>query len=162
MVQRRLQNFVKKGSGMQTVKQHEVFCENSHLGLSRSAEKSIVLSWAVLKWSVQSDMEMYLFLLSKEVIPVDQDPLGKQASPVKNGDMETWVKPLANGSVAVGVVNLGGSATQATVNASDLHLPGAVKSARDLWKHQDVQFTDGKYTAEVPSHGVLMLRVSAP
>ena len=100
-------------------------------------------------------------LLNKEVIAVDQDPLGKQASPVKNGDMETWVKPLANGSVAVGVVNLGGSATQATVNASDLHLPGAVKSARDLWKHQDVQFTDGKYTAEVPSHGVLMLRVSA-
>ena len=100
-------------------------------------------------------------LLNKEVIAVDQDPLGKQASPVKNGDMETWVKPLANGSVAVGVVNLGGSATQATVNASDLFLPGAVKSARDLWTHQDVQFTDGKYTAEVRSHGVLMLRVSA-
>jgi alpha-galactosidase len=100
-------------------------------------------------------------LLNKEVIAVDQDPLGKQASPVKNGDMETWVKPLTNGSVAVGVVNLGGSATPATVNASDLHLPGAVKSARDLWKHQDVQFTDGKYTAEVPSHGVLMLRVGA-
>lgn len=100
-------------------------------------------------------------LLNKEVIAVDQDPLGKQASPVKNGDTETWVKPLADGSVAVGVVNLGDSATQATVNASDLHLPGAVKNARDLWKHQDVQFTDGKYTAEVPSHGVLMLRVSA-
>ena len=100
-------------------------------------------------------------LLNKEVIAVDQDALGKQASPVKNGDMETWVKPLADGSVAVGVVNMGGSAAQATVNASDLHLPGAVKSARDLWKHEDVRFTDGKYTAEVPSHGVLMLRVKA-
>ena len=100
-------------------------------------------------------------LLNKEVIAVDQDPLGNQASPVKNGDLQTLVKPLANGSVAVGVANLGGSATQATVNASDLHLPGAVKSARDLWKHKDVQFTDGKYTAEVQSHGVLMLRVSA-
>src|SRR5215469_365152 len=88
-------------------------------------------------------------------------PRGAGSSPIKNGDMETWVKPLANGSVAVGVVNLGGSATQATVNASDLHLPGAVTSARDLWKHHDVQFIDGKYTAEVPSHGVLMLRVSA-
>jgi alpha-galactosidase len=100
-------------------------------------------------------------LLNKEVIAVDQDPLGKQASPVKDGDMETWVKPLANGDVAVGLVNLGDSATQATVNAGDLHLPGGVKSARDLWKHQDVQFTEGKYTAEVPSHGVLMLRASA-
>jgi len=100
-------------------------------------------------------------LLNKEVIAVDQDALGKQASPVKNGDMETWVKPLADGSVAVGVVNMGASAAQATVNASDLHLPGAVKSARDVWKHEDVRFTDGKYTAEVPSHGVLMLRVKA-
>ncbi len=41
-------------------------------------------------------------LLNKEVIAVDQDPLGKQASPVKNGDLETWVKPLADGDVAVG------------------------------------------------------------
>ena len=50
---------------------------------------------------------------------------------------------------------------QATVNANDLHLAGAVKSARDLWKHEGVQFTDGKYTSAVPSHGILMLRVSA-
>ena len=57
-------------------------------------------------------------LLNKEVIAVDQDPLGKQASPVKNGDLETWVKPLADGDVAVGVVNLGSAAAQATVNAS--------------------------------------------
>jgi len=59
-------------------------------------------------------------LLNKEVIGVDQDALGKQASPVKNGDLEMWVKPLADGSVAVGVVNLGAAAAQATVKASDL------------------------------------------
>jgi alpha-galactosidase len=99
-------------------------------------------------------------LLNKEVIAVDQDALGKQASPVKNGDMETWVKPLADGSVAVGVVNLGSAAAQATVNASDLHLSGKVKKARDLWAHKDVKFTGGAYSATVPSHGVLMLRVS--
>ena len=45
-------------------------------------------------------------LLNKEVIAIDQDALGKQASPVKNGNLETWVKPLKDGSVAVGVVNL--------------------------------------------------------
>ncbi len=46
-------------------------------------------------------------LLNKEVIAIDQDPLGKQASPVKSGDFEIWVKPLADGGVAVGVVNMG-------------------------------------------------------
>jgi alpha-galactosidase len=99
-------------------------------------------------------------LLNKEVIAVDQDVLGKQASPVKNGDLETWAKPLADGSVAVGVVNLGSVAAQARVKAGELQL-GKVKKARDLWAHKDVKFTDGTYSATVPSHGVLMLRMSA-
>jgi alpha-galactosidase len=99
-------------------------------------------------------------LLNKEVIAIDQDPLGKQASPVKNGDLEMWVKSLTDGSVAVGVVNLGTSATQATVKASDLGLSGEVSKARDVWAHQDVEFAGGGYRAAVPSHGVLLLRVS--
>ncbi len=100
-------------------------------------------------------------LLNKEVIAVDQDPLGKQALPVRKGNLETWVKPLVDGGVAVGVVNLGSTTATATVKASDL-LPGKeVKSARDLWSHKDVVFTDGAYSSEVPSHGMLMLRVSA-
>ena len=100
-------------------------------------------------------------LMNKEVIAVDQDSLGKQASPVKNGDLETWVKPLADGSVAVGVVNMGGAPAKATVKASDLGLSGKVGSARDLWSHKDVSFSNDAYSATVPSHGVLMLKVSA-
>jgi alpha-galactosidase len=100
-------------------------------------------------------------LMNHEVIAVDQDSLGKQASPVKNGDLETWVKPLADGSVAVGVVNLGDSETKATISQSDLHLSGPVKKARDLWKHADVKFTDGAYSAQLPSHATLLLKVSA-
>jgi alpha-galactosidase len=100
-------------------------------------------------------------LLNKEVIAIDQDPLGKQASPVKSGDLETWLKPLADGGVAVGVVNLGPAATKATVDSSDLQIAGPVKKARDLWAHKNVKFTNGAYSANVPSHGVLLLRVSA-
>jgi alpha-galactosidase len=105
--------------------------------------------------------ETKAILMNKEVIAIDQDSLGKQASPTKHGDLETWVKPLADGGVAVGVVNLGSAETQATIAASDLNLPGEVKQARDLWKHADVQFTGGAYSAAIPSHGVLLLRVSA-
>jgi alpha-galactosidase len=100
-------------------------------------------------------------LMNKEVISIDQDPLGKQASPVKKGDLETWIKPLADGSVAVGLVNLGSSTAQATIHASDLHLTNAVAKARDLWSHKEVQFVGGAYAASVPSHGVLLLRVWA-
>jgi alpha-galactosidase len=100
-------------------------------------------------------------LLNKEVIAIDQDPLGKQATPVKNGDLETWVKPLADGSVAVGIVNLGSTATKAHLKAADLDMSGAVKNARDLWTHQNVKFTHGQYSAEVQPHGVLLLKASA-
>jgi alpha-galactosidase len=99
-------------------------------------------------------------LMNREVLAIDQDALGKQASPVKTGDLEMWTKPLADGSVAVGVVNRGTNETIATIKASDLGLTSKVESARDLWKHENVVFHNGSYTAPVPSHGVLMLRVS--
>jgi alpha-galactosidase len=100
-------------------------------------------------------------LLNKEVIAVDQDLLGKQASPVKTGNLEMWVKPLADGSVAVGVVNMGSSAMMAKVNAGDLRLGGAVKHARDLWAHKNVKFKRGSYSATVQAHATLLLKVSA-
>ncbi len=100
-------------------------------------------------------------LMNREVLVVDQDTLGKQASPVKNGDLEMWTKRLADGSVAVGVVNLGAAKAMATIKASELGLGANITSARDLWAHASVSFHDGAYTAKVPSHGVIMLRVSA-
>ena len=98
-------------------------------------------------------------LMNHEVLAVDQDALGKQASPVKIGNLEMWVKPLADHSVAVGVVNMGDAETVATVKASDLGLGMKVKSARDLWRHSNVVFRKGLYTASIPPHGVLLLRV---
>jgi len=100
-------------------------------------------------------------LMNGEVIAIDQDPLGKQASPVKNGDLEIWTKPLADGGAAVGVVNLGSAAAQATVNTSDLNVARPVRKARDLWSHQDVEFIKDSYAATIPSHGTLLLRVWA-
>lgn len=98
-------------------------------------------------------------LLNKEVIAVDQDPLGKQASPVRKGNLETWVKPLSDGSIAVGIVNMGSSPATATVQSSDL-MPGKkVETARDLWLHKDVKFTNGTYSKSVAPHGILMLRM---
>ncbi len=100
-------------------------------------------------------------LLNRELIAVDQDALGKQATPVKNGDLEMWVKRLADGSVAVSLVNMGDAETTGSIKANQLGLGGEVKAARDLWKHTSVSFHDGSYTAKIPSHGVLLLRVSA-
>ncbi len=100
-------------------------------------------------------------LLNKEVIAIDQDRLGKQASPVEHGNIETWIKPLKDGGVALGVVNLDRAPGTAQVKASDLSFKHAVRSARDLWAHKDVKFTNGEYSVIVPAHGILLLRIPA-
>lgn len=101
-------------------------------------------------------------LLNREVIAIDQDPLGKQATRIaQDNDTETWLKPLSDRGVAVGVINLGDSQKTLTVNAADLKLLGRVSGARDLWTHKDVTFTNGSYSASVPAHGILMLRLKS-
>jgi alpha-galactosidase len=101
-------------------------------------------------------------LMNREVIAVDQDPLGKQASPKKDGELETWMKPLADGSLAVGIVNMGPVAQQTTIRASELPLHGGAKRARDLWAHRDLKFSKhGEISETIPSHGVLLFKASA-
>ena len=78
---------------------------------------------------------------------------------MKSGNLETWVKPLADGSIAVGVVNMDSKPAEATVSAADLKLTGKLE-ARDLWAHRPVNFTDGTDSAEVPAHGTLLLKLS--
>jgi alpha-galactosidase len=103
--------------------------------------------------------ETKAILLNRDVIAIDQDPLGKQATRLyREGDKDVWTKPLADGSIAVGVFNRGGTAMQVTLNQRDLGL-GYVPTATDLWTHTPVKFTQGSYSANVPSHGVLLLRV---
>jgi hypothetical protein len=54
---------------------------------------------------------------------------------------------------------MGSSPVNGVLAARDLSLKGKVTKARDLWAHQDVKFKNGEYSASIPSHGTLLLRV---
>jgi alpha-galactosidase len=98
-------------------------------------------------------------LMNKEVIAVDQDKLGKQGvRKSQEGTVEVWAKPLADGGMAVGLFNRGDAAAKVTAKWSDLGLKGSHK-VRDLWKHADAGKATGEYTAEVASHGVVMIKI---
>jgi alpha-galactosidase len=98
-------------------------------------------------------------LLNKEVIAIDQDPLGKQASRVsKEGNLEVWARPLSDGSHAVGLFNRGPAAAKVTARFTDLGITGKCK-VRDLWAHADRGEARDTYAAEVPSHGVILLKL---
>ncbi|HVN03870.1 MAG TPA: glycoside hydrolase family 27 protein [Bryobacteraceae bacterium] len=97
-------------------------------------------------------------LTNKDVIAVDQDPLGKQGKRVaKNGDLEVWARRLAGGAWAVGLFNRGSASAQMTLRPSDIGLTRITK-IRDLWAHAERKASES-YSAEVPSHGVVLLKV---
>jgi alpha-galactosidase len=100
-------------------------------------------------------------LLNKEVIAIDQDALGQQGRRVKKmGDLEIWSKQLHDGSRAVALLNRGAAVAKITVAWSDIGYPdGLTASVRDLWAKKDLEKQRGAYTAEVPSHGVVMVTV---
>jgi alpha-galactosidase len=100
-------------------------------------------------------------LLNKEVIAIDQDPLGQQGRRVKKtGDLEVWSKQLSDGGRAVALLNRGATAAKISVAWSDVGYPDALTaSVRDLWAAKDLPKQRGSYAAEVPSHGVVMVTV---
>jgi alpha-galactosidase len=98
-------------------------------------------------------------LTNPEVIAVDQDPKGVEGHRTwQEGSLEIWVKPLADGSSAVGLFNRGMGPMPITVRFQDIGLPDSVE-IRDLWAHKDLGKFDGSYTATVPRHGVVILKV---
>lgn len=101
-------------------------------------------------------------LLNKEVIAVNQDPLGVQGRRVgKTGGAHVIVKPLQDGSRAVAVFNEKDDQQVITVAAAELGLEQAKRyRIRDLWKHADTE-GDGSIKVAVPAHATLMYRISA-
>jgi len=101
-----------------------------------------------------------LSLLSNdEVLALDQDALGKQATcAAVSGPIYIYVKELENGSKAVGLFNVGSVNNPATVFWSDLNLHGK-RMVRDLWRQQDLGRFDGQFAADVPAHGVVLVRL---
>jgi alpha-galactosidase len=99
-------------------------------------------------------------LTNKEVIAVDQDPLGKGGYRLaRNGDTEIWVKPLEKGAYAVAFFNGGSSEAEVSIKWADLKLNGKLK-VRDLWAHADRGSTADGFSSMVTAHGVVMIRVS--
>jgi alpha-galactosidase len=99
-------------------------------------------------------------LLNREVIAVDQDPKGEQGHRVwDEGPLEVWVRPLADGSKAAGLFNRGESTLRIVLNLSQIGA-GPKAHLRDLWEHRDLGSVENSYTADVPKHGVVLLKVS--
>ena len=108
---------------------------------------------------------------SQRVLPVENDGGGtpqqewhsyRNLGPAAVASrQEVWAAPLADGALAVLLVNRGEQAAVVTARWEDLGLPEAQEAAvRDLWEGRDVGVVTGSVHAAVRSHGVALLRVT--
>jgi alpha-galactosidase len=97
-----------------------------------------------------------------EVLAVSQDPLGRAAGRISgDGRLEIWARPLSDGTMAVGLFNRGPEPTTVTASFADLGLSGG-QPVRDLWRHRDLGTHAGSFSAEVPRHGVVLVKIGRP
>jgi alpha-galactosidase len=138
-------------------------------GMTTTEYRSHFSLWAMLAAPLMAGNDLrsmkpaiHDILTNKEVIAIDQDPLGRQGRRVwKDGDLEVWARPLAGGARAVILFNRGNADQQIAVHWNDLdypnHLPAAV---RDLWEKKDLGKFADQFSASVASHGIVMITVS--
>jgi len=105
--------------------------------------------------------EIREILTKKEVIAVDQDSAGHQGRRVrKNGDLEVWSKWMQDGSRAVVLFNRSATDAAISVTWEDLGYPKTlIARVRDLWLEKDLGDHKANFSANVPSHGVVMIAV---
>ncbi|NNM84691.1 MAG: alpha-galactosidase [Phycisphaerales bacterium] len=111
-------------------------------------------------------------ITNTEVLDVNQDPLGRQAQPVRidtGRSLQVWARPLFDGTFAVALFNLSYQKRKVSLLWADLakvapagqSAPVGSQPVRDLWKRKDLGSHDG-FAAMVPSHGAVMIKVGKP
>jgi alpha-galactosidase len=135
--------------------------------LDENEEKTQRSLWAILAAPLIAGNDLSkmtpatgAILTNPEVIAVDQDPAGIQGYMIRQeGPLEVWSKPLADGSKAVGMFNTDWGPMPIRVNFREIGIPGSA-TVRDLWAQKDLGRLEESFTAQVPKHGVAMVKIA--
>jgi alpha-galactosidase len=101
-------------------------------------------------------------LLNREVLGVNQDPLGIPARRVKRlGCTEIWTKPLVDGGLAVALLNRGSQGEDLPLIAGDLGLKDEPKLARNLWAGEDIADFKKELIQRIEPHATVLLKIKA-
>jgi alpha-galactosidase len=108
------------------------------------------------------DQDTATLLMNREVLGVNQDPLGIPGRRTRQvGRCDVWKKPLADGSLAIALVNRGSSGADVPLKAGDLGLRDTPKLVRNLWSQQDTADFKGELTQHVHPHETVMLKITS-
>jgi len=135
-------------------------------GLSQTEDRAHFSLWSVLAAPLLAgndlrsmSAETKALLTNREVIEVNQDPLGVQGRKVRDDGMEeVWAKPLSRAATSVVFLNRGESSVRMQVRFSELGMNGP-QAVRDLWERKELGSFKEAFSAEVPPHGAVMVRI---
>jgi alpha-galactosidase len=111
-------------------------------------------------------------LTNNEIIAVDQDALGIEGfRAIEENGLEVWAKPLANDGWVICFLNRSETTRPVEfdwkkqyikdgVSNRELNVATNAYKLRDLWLHKDIGNTDSVLKVSVPSHDVIMFRLS--
>jgi len=147
-------------------------------GMSVSEDRAHFSMWAMLAAPLIAGNDLRTMseatraiLTNREVIAIDQDPLGVQGfRHSTDGELELWFKPLEGGDWAMCVLNRGASPRPIELvwqdedvedKLSDLQplFKARLYRIRDLWTGTDLGTTRQPLRAEIAGHDVLMVRL---
>lgn len=97
-------------------------------------------------------------LTNKEILAIDQDPLGKQAiRKVNNEQWQVYVKPLSKGAYAIGILNTGPDQATYSISFADLGLEGKYNT-KNVWTGESKK-NQRKLSYKVQSHQTIVLKL---
>lgn len=91
-------------------------------------------------------------ILNKEIIAINQDPLGKAAErKVNTSDHQVYVRELSGGRHAVALLNTADNPLKLTIDFKSLGLDGKY-CLKDAWQHKNLSSKASKWTGTVDAH----------
>lgn len=135
-------------------------------GLTQSENRAHMTMWCMMAAPLMAGNdirsmtpEVIEVLTNKEVIAIDQDPLGKQGQRIwKKGGFQIWVKELADGEKAICFFNRSKKEWSFKPDWAAYGIEGN-STLRDLWKHEDIGAASSVTELIVPSHDVVVYRL---
>jgi alpha-galactosidase len=108
--------------------------------------------------------EVRAILTNRDVIAIDQDRLGREATHVySEGEVDVWTRQLSGGAMAIAILNAGSdrySTHPFHLDLARLGLHGP-QTGTDLWAGKQISLTD-KMPLEIASHDILLVRIPSP
>jgi alpha-galactosidase len=108
--------------------------------------------------------EIKEILTNRDVIAINQDPLGHQARHIySKGEVEVWARNLQGGAKAIAIVNVGSDVVSTHpfhLDLAQLGLHGS-QHAKDMWTGKEMELTSNM-PIELASHDILLVRIAQP